>query len=806
MTGLGVIASGSPQTIPGVHDRPPGERYYRHPGDLVRLTVWGVALVVLLLFVEVSTGTSAGLRTDLGGAATEPPLAFRQLVLACVQAAALVVPVGVVAVLAVPRRWRRLGTVVVAAAAGAGLAALVDAMVDDPDAIAGAIGTEGWLLGSDFPSLAYVGGAAAVTAVGKPWLSRRWRRFADLAIVVLVVTIAVGGGQGAPELALAVAAGAVAGSLVLVAVGAPNRRPTSAAIATALGAAGVELRALQVERAAGGRAQLYRASTTDGPRFLKVYGNDTRDADLLYRTYRTLLLRDPQGTGASTSSVRLDVEHEALLLLLAARGGVACPTMHGVVALPDGSMVLVSDDVVGRRLDELAPDELDDELLEEVWAQAATLHRAGLAHGSLRAANVLVAAEPVAGHRIVVIDLSAGTAASGPRDQAIDRAELLVSLADSVGPEAAVAAAARVLDPEDLAAAMPYLQPLALSAGTRRTASKATLRAARDQIAAATGREPVPLERLVRVRPRTLVTIAALTGAFYVLLPQLANVDESIDALGSANWAWLGGAVVMSLGTYVMAAIGMIGGVREDLPLVPTTEVALASSFVNRVTPANVGGMALNVRYMQKAGIPPAEAVTGVGLNVLAGGVVHIALLVVFFAWAGRSASTGFAIPSSSKLLVAIAVVLALLGIAVATRRGRRLVRSHVVPTVRQSLRSIVTLGRSPAKLSALFGGSVGVTLAYIAALSCAVAAFDGGVSFAEVGAVYLGASLIAAAAPTPGGLGAMEAALVAGFTGVGMDPPIAVAAVLSYRLVTFWLPILPGWLCFRLLERRNYV
>ena len=75
------------------------------------------------------------------------------------------------------------------------------------------------------------------------------------------------------------------------------------------------------------------------------------------------------------------------------------------------------------------------------------------------------------------------------------------------------------------------------------------------------------------------------------------------------------------------------------------------------------------------------------------------------------------------------------------------------------------------------------VTLAYIAALAAAVAAFDGGVSFAQVGAVYLGASIIAAAAPTPGGLGAMEAALVAGLTGVGMEPGIAVAAVLSYRL-----------------------
>ncbi len=125
---------------------------------------------------------------------------------------------------------------------------------------------------------------------------------------------------------------------------------------------------------------------------------------------------------------------------------------------------------------------------------------------------------------------------------------------------------------------------------------------------------------------------------------------------------------------------------------------------------------------------------------------------------------------------------------------------------MRTSLRSIVSLGRSPGRLAALFGGSFGVTMAYIIALACAVTAFDGQLSFADVGAVYLGSSLVAAAAPTPGGLGALEAALVAGLTGVGMDPALAVAAVLSYRLVTYWLPIVPGWLCFRWLDRRNYI
>ena len=132
--------------------------------------------------------------------------------------------------------------------------------------------------------------------------------------------------------------------------------------------------------------------------------------------------------------------------------------------------------------------------------------------------------------------------------------------------------------------------------------------------------------------------------------------------------------------------------------------------------------------------------------------------------------------------------------------------RNKVLGTIKQALRRIVVLARSPLKIAALFGGSAALTLAYIGALAAAVAAMHGGLSIAEVGAVYLGASLIAAAAPTPGGLGALEAAIVAGLTGIGMESGPAVAAVLAYRLVTYWLPILPGWISFHLLERRGWI
>ena len=249
-----------------------------------------------------------------------------------------------------------------------------------------------------------------------------------------------------------------------------------------------------------------------------------------------------------------------------------------------------------------------------------------------------------------------------------------------------------------------------------------------------------------------------------MLLPQLANVDDSVAALGSANWWWLAGAVAMSAFTYVAAAIGMIGGVREPLPFVPTLQVSLASSFVNRVTPANVGGMALNVRYMQKAGIPPAEAVTGVGLNVV--GRRHrprrAAVRLLRLGQPGRR----------RRVLGARRQQAARRHPGRARRRrdrprhpARTQVRARAASCRRcaSRCRSIASVARSPVRLAALFGGSIGVTLAYITALACTLAAFDGGLSYAEVGAVYLGASLIAAAAPTPGGLGALEAALVAG-------------------------------------------
>jgi glycosyltransferase 2 family protein len=193
-------------------------------------------------------------------------------------------------------------------------------------------------------------------------------------------------------------------------------------------------------------------------------------------------------------------------------------------------------------------------------------------------------------------------------------------------------------------------------------------------------------------------------------------------------------------------------------------------------------------------------------LNSLAGGIVHAILIATFFAWSGNSVSKAFKVPSGSKVLIGIAVVAALSGVVVATKWGRRKLAAPLARSIRTAVRNLRVVSKSPTKLTLLFGGSTLVTIAYIAAFAGAVAAFGGGLSLAEVGTVYLGATAVAAAAPTPGNLGALEAALVAGLTGLGMPAGGAVSAVLTYRLATYWLPVVPGWVSWVLIQRWNYV
>jgi undecaprenyl-diphosphatase len=692
-------------------------------------------------------------------------------------------------------RCRHPGDVIRLIAGGLALIAAVAV------AIAAAPGSG--LPGTALPFPAILAGVAAATVAAAAWLSRPWRRLAWVALLAVTVALLVTLRLPVAVL-LALAAGITLGAAGLVVFGGPDRRIAPAAIAAALRSAGLQVRSVGPAPVRTKGSRPFVASTDDGRwLFIKAIGSDQRDADLLYRAYRLARLRDVGDTRPPASLIQA-VEHQALAGILAGRAGVRAPRVDRVIKAADGTVLLVMERIDGHPLEQVRAPAISDELLAGLWTEVERLHGAGIAHRALRAANVMV---DVSG-RPWLTDFSFSDIAATQRQRDLDVAELVASLSVLIGPDRAVSSAAAVLGAPAAAAAMPLLQPLALSAATRRAVAQqdGLLSEARSAAAAAGGVSDQPMARLQRVRPRTLFAIAAAAGAFYLVLPQLAQVGASWHAAQSANWAWLAVVVAASALTYLASAAALIGSVPVWPPVWPTVLTQAASSFINRVSPANIGGMALNVRYLQKAGVPPASGVAAVAVNSVAGACVHVVMLVIFAIWASQGLARAFPLPSASKLLLVLALVAALVGIVLATRKGRRFASTQLLTGVRSALASLRAVAASPVRLTLLLGGSVLVTAAYIGGLAAAVQAFGGGVGFAEIGAVYLGASAIAAASPTPGGLGAIEAALVAGLTGVGLGAGVAVSAVLAYRLATYWLPVVPGWLALRLLQRRSYL
>jgi uncharacterized membrane protein YbhN (UPF0104 family) len=777
---------------------------YRHPGDVIRLIGSGLVLTGMLAAVALApnrlTGPGAATVTWLG---SDPA---GRLLTGLAQVALVLAATAAVAATLRHRRFRLLaGLAAGAVTAGAVMAGILYLAGDEhPHTVTAATGHSSWLASAAFPGPPLLAAAAAVTVAAAPWLSRPWRRTTWIALAAVGVARLITGTVLPTGLVLAFACGVTVGAAVLVTFGVPDRRIGSAGIAAALRSAGLPVASVEPAGVQTKGSRPFVAVTDDGQGlFIKALGSDQRDADLLYRAYRFARLRNIGDTWPAASVIRA-VEHQALSAVMAERAGVRVPRVDRVIKAGGGTALLVMDRVEGSSLDQLPAQQITDDVLQQLWAEVHKLHRAGIAHRSLRTANVMIEDDG----RPWLTDFSFSELAATQRQMDLDLAELLASLAIATGANRAVSSAAAIIGAQGMAPAVPLLQPLALSAATRHAIARqdGLLADTRSAAAAVSGLSAQPLALLQRIRPRTLLTIAALAGAFYFVLPQLADVGSSWHALRSADWIWLPVIIASSAVTYLASAAALIGAVPGPVPFWPATLTQAASSFVNRVSPANVGGMALNARFLQKNGVSPSAGVTAVGVNALIGAVAHLILLVIFFTLASHQLAHAFKLPPASKLLLILAVAAALTGIVLATRRGRRFAVTRLLPGLRSAVASLRAVAVSPVKLTLLVGGSALITLAYIGGLAASVQAFGGHAGITEIGAVYLGAAVIAAASPTPGGLGAIEAALVAGLTGIGVPPGPAVSAVLTYRLATYWLPVIPGWAAWRLLQRRDYV
>ncbi|MET7486207.1 lysylphosphatidylglycerol synthase domain-containing protein [Streptomyces sp. NPDC005538] len=294
---------------------------------------------------------------------------------------------------------------------------------------------------------------------------------------------------------------------------------------------------------------------------------------------------------------------------------------------------------------------------------------------------------------------------------------------------------------------------------------------------------------------------AVLTLGVLVAVVCLARRHWTVLASGAgrlavADQGWLLVAGTAALGTWVSSAVAQQGAVPQRLPGGRLVAVQLAASAANHVLPAGLGAGAVNLRFLMRRGLPVGRSASALAVKATAGVVVRAVLIgVLAVACPGVLRAPRVSVGVVGVVLAALVLVTVLLNCPLWPRCRRALA------TVLTDIRAVHA---RPQRAAALWGGSLAFAALHSLVLICVTEAVELPLSPARVALLYLAASSAAALLPTPGGIGSLDAALVFALTASGTTAAAAASVVLGYRLLTVWLPLIPGLLVLGVLVRRK--
>lgn len=781
---------------------PAGEQpFRRRTSDWIRLAV----AVVVVAALAVRSGTVGPVEQAVFEAFNQLPDSLRDVVRLAYGMGTLW-GLGLVLVAAlVGRRWRLARDLTLAGVIAALLSRLIGAVAGGDTAAEALKATV--RLGSSSPSfpatrLAVIVGVVAAAA---PYVTRPTRRLGQLFASIMALS-AMYLGVALPN---AVIAGAVlgwgCGALVHLVFGSPGGRPTLAQMRSTLSELGLSVSGLDLAAHQPAAATLMCGTDADGrPLQIRVLGRDEADAQVLGRAWRSIVYRSPPGR-LHLSRIEA-VEHQAYTVLLATQAGLMVPEVVCTATAGPGAAVYVERPIDGTALADMAADDLTEPLLESVWRQVSILHAAGIAHLDLTLDHIVCDLG-----RIGFTAFDHAIAGDRHDYRRYDIATLLVATAEVVGADRAVAAAAFGLGRTRLNEALAVIQSSVLpsSIGSRsrpdRKALAARIAALRTTAAAALDVEAPHLTELHRVSGATLAMVIGTFLGVAALLSQVGNPQDLWDTMSEADWYWVSVAIVVSLLTNFSTAIALMGSVPIRIPLLRTAELQLSLTFANLAVPT-VGGLASQVRYLQKQGVDLAGAVAAGGVvSGVANVVVTSAVCLLAVLLSPSHISTQPIEPSHLLGLLLIAAVL--IGVMCGILFGIPAIRSRVLKPIRDAWAIISSAMRSPRQLSQLVLGWAANALMYAFVLYCCVAAFGPPVNFWTIVLINTGVSTLAFAVPVPGGATAVSSVGVAGLlTAVGASQDVAVAASLAYQVTATFIPAVPGWVCFKNLMNLDYL
>jgi uncharacterized membrane protein YbhN (UPF0104 family) len=292
----------------------------------------------------------------------------------------------------------------------------------------------------------------------------------------------------------------------------------------------------------------------------------------------------------------------------------------------------------------------------------------------------------------------------------------------------------------------------------------------------------------------------------YLLIGELAGIDWSTTFKG-AEWGFVALAFVISWFPPFPQAIAMMGSVGVPLPYKAVVGEQYANNFTGLVG-GTVATTALVIRFFQKQGQKIAVAASSGVLNSLAGFIVQAILVTVGLIFTSSEftpSDTGGKHIGGIVIVILVGVALAIT-ISLIVPKLRRRLRGVIAPQWHAAKENLQTILSTPRKAVMLFGGNLVAQVTFALVLEASLHAYGYSLPLLQLIVINSLASLLGGMAPVPGGLGVVEAGLIAGLTAAGIPQTQAVAATFTHRLFTAYLPPIWGWFALQWLRRSDYI
>ena len=782
-----------------------GQRH-RRGSDGLRLAVAIAALVCCVLLIRYDSRMDRAIVAVIH----PPPRSITWLVTVVFEAGSFGVAIALTGLALIVRRWVMARDIALSAAGAVVVSGALILALGSHGGRPGGFVVRGYDL--SFPVL-QIAVFAGIATVALPYLARSVQRLVEIFIVLVALACAVGGHGLAVNVVGSLVIGWGVAALVRLVFGSPLGLPSLDDVRLLLSELGIRADDLYpAARQVWGVAK-YGATQACQPGppdrlDVAVYGRDAAQAKLLTKVGRFLLYRD---SGPSLTLTRLQqVEHEAFVMLRAGQEGVAVPELVGVgTAGPAKDALLVSRLPPGTALADADGAHISDVTLDDLYRQLLKLRTARIAHGAVSGDAVVVDAAGT----VVLADFRNAAASASPEQSDRDLAGALAATALAAGAERAAEAAARCLTPEMLGRALRHLNKPALDplVGRSLRGKRGLLEDVRQRAARAGSIEVPTLVEPRRVSWPTLIMIIGTVVGGWALIGVLIDVSRSFDTVIGANWLWVILALVLSQLGYVASGAEAIGSVAGPLPFGRAVAVEVANAF-SGLAGGGPAIFATRVRFFQKQGYDASVALSSGAIitaaSWIATGVLFVCSLP--FAWGAIHFTVTPQGGGDSRLvwiILAVVLLVALVtGLALAVPRLRRLAAEKLLPRVRDVWANLAQVARSPQKLALLAGGAFGRELLVAMALSVSLRAFGDHLPLPTLIVVITLAAIIGGVAPSPGGMGVVEAGMILGLTAAGVSEADATAAVFIQRLFTSYLPPIWGWLTLVWMRRREYL